>query len=229
MERNAPIMRPRRNGQSQGCPSICPSIQLRKSSLARMRIHIHGVHRHSKERVDARTRGSLVRACVCGTMELVGGRWRTIFGISNSGCLKRDRVRQRQRRRVEERRENGEKRVWQELLNWSFDWTHRDGLNVISDWPEVRSARGVQERGSLGAKGWIRYPLTSGLRPHSSILLPPFPSFSIHTPPPLFSSRAFGQERGIRWMRPIDSIAPIKGTSNRAGKFRPARFSYLRI
>lgn len=30
-------------------------------------------------------------------------------------------------------------------------------------------------------------------------------------------------------MRPIDSIAPIKGTSNRAGKFRPARFSYLRI
>lgn len=23
----------------------------------------------------------------------------------------------------------------QELLNWSFDWTHRDGLNVISDWP----------------------------------------------------------------------------------------------
>jgi len=30
-------------------------------------------------------------------------------------------------------------------------------------------------------------------------------------------------------MRPIDSIAPIKGTSNRAGKFRPARFSCLRI
>lgn len=29
-------------------------------------------------------------------------------------------------------------------------------------------------------------------------------------------------------MRPIDSIAPIKGTSNRVGKFRPARFSCLR-
>jgi len=41
-------------------------------------------------------------------------------------------------------------RVWQELLNWSFDWTHRDGLNVISDWPEARSA---EEGGSKGAKG----------------------------------------------------------------------------
>lgn len=27
-----------------------------------------------------------------------------------------------------------EKRVWQELLNWSFDWTHRDGFNVILGW-----------------------------------------------------------------------------------------------
>lgn len=47
------------------------------------------------------------------------------------------------------KRREREKRVWQELLNWSFDWTHRDGLNVISDWPEARSA----ERGSKGAKG----------------------------------------------------------------------------
>lgn len=62
------------------------------------------------------------------------------------------------RRRERERERTGEKRVWQELLNWSFDWTHRDGLNVISDWPEVRSAGReregeMQERGSLGAKG----------------------------------------------------------------------------
>lgn len=47
-------------------------------------------------------------------------------------------------------RERGEERVWQELLNWSFDWTHRDGLNVISDWPEVRSAVGKGD-----ARTWI--------------------------------------------------------------------------
>lgn len=37
----------------------------------------------------------------------------------------------------------------------------------------------VQERGLQGAKGWIRYLLTSGLRPRPSI--PPSRSFSIRT------------------------------------------------
>jgi hypothetical protein len=37
-------------------------------------------------------------------------------------------------------------RSGQELLNWSFDWTHRDGLNVISDWPGGREDRDRRAR-----------------------------------------------------------------------------------
>jgi len=50
----------------------------------------------------------------------------------------RERERERECARVE--------RSGQELLNWSFDWTHRDGLNVISDWPGGREDRDRRAR-----------------------------------------------------------------------------------
>lgn len=123
-----------------------------------------------------------------------------------------------------EKKREREKRVWQELLNWSFDWTHRDGLNVISDWPEARSAERVVWRArrvnsvsaDIGPAHVFWYP--SSFPPH----------LFLSASPSRFPCRSLRQKRGIRWTRPIDSIASIKGTSNRARKFRPASFSCLR-
>jgi len=66
MKRNAPIMRPRRNGQSQSS-SICPLIQLCKSSLSlacTITTHIHSVHRHAFAEKGSRRTHTRV-ACTC--------------------------------------------------------------------------------------------------------------------------------------------------------------------
>lgn len=61
---------------------------------------------------------------------LIPTAWREAVSKKGGDVESKEKERERQRE------------VWQQLLNWSFDWTHRDGLNVISDWPEARSPTG---------------------------------------------------------------------------------------